>query len=369
MRKVAVIFPGIGYHADKPLLYYSCKLADKYGYELVKVKYPELKVNLKDAKAAQLKEFFNECFKTTQDALKIMKLTENDDVLFISKSIGTSVAAGFAVSLGFSVRHVFFTPLARTFSFIKPECDAIAFNGTNDSWADWKHIRELCSKINIPLTTVRGGNHSLETGRAVDDIANLHHIMKEVETFISGKNLSIYTIPVRNQDGTFGSLREYRDKVILIVNTATGCGFTPQYEFLERLYRTYGKDGFVVLDFPCNQFDREAPGSNKEIQAFCTSRYDTSFPRYGKIDVNGERAEELYEFLKSKQGFKGFGNKTKEAKYLASKVAAQDPDYETSDDIKWNFTKFLVNRDGKVINRFEPTDSLEELEEAVKACL
>ncbi|MBR5338307.1 MAG: glutathione peroxidase [Lachnospiraceae bacterium] len=293
-------------------------------------------------------------------------MSEEDDVLFISKSIGTAVAAGFASSLNAKVRHIYFTPLARTFSFIKPDSDAIAFNGTNDTWADWKHIRELCAKTGIPLHTVRGGNHSLETGKILEDIANLHRIIKEVEVFISGKDHSIYTIPVRNQDGTFGSLREYRDKVLLIVNTATGCGFTPQYEFLEKIFRKYKKEGFEVLDFPCDQFDKQAPGTNKEIQAFCTSRYDTTFPRYGKIYVNGERAEELFEFLKSKQGFKGFGNKTKEAKYMAAKLAAEHPDYETTDDIKWNFTKFLVDRDGCVVKRYEPTDSLEELEEDIR---
>lgn len=143
--------------------------------------------------------------------------------------------------------------------------------------------------------------------------------------------MEIYDFKVKNSKGEEVSLDHYRGKVLLIVNTATGCGFTPQYKGLEELYREFKGDGFEVLDFPCNQFGNQAPGSDAEINEFCTLRYDTTFPRFKKIDVNGKNEAPLYRWLKSKKG--GF---------LGSRV-------------KWNFTKFLVDRQGKVVARFSPT--------------
>ena len=368
MKKIAVIFPGIGYHADKPLLYYAAKIAAADGYEIIRITYPDYPVNLKDADASQLKEFLGMGLKSAGEALKDLDPGSEDEILFISKSIGTVVATAYASSRRMGVRHILFTPLIQTFTYAGTGC-GIAFNGTRDAWADCEKVRSSCRDLSIPIMTIAGGNHSLETGNVTEDLNNMRDIMKSVETFITGRDDSIYSIPVKGQDGIISDLREYTDRVLLIVNTATGCGFTPQYEFLERIYRKYGKDGFVILDFPCNQFGKQAPGSNKDIQSFCTSRYDTTFPRFAKIEVNGDGEEELYKFLKEKQGFKGFGEATKEAKYMAAKLATESPGYEDNDDIKWNFTKFLIDRKGNVVARFEATDSLDELEERIVALL
>ena len=165
------------------------------------------------------------------------------------------------------------------------------------------------------------------------------------------------------------SMKAYEGEVLLIVNTATGCGFTPQYETLEYLYKTYHKEGFTVIDFPCDQFGHQAPGSDDEIHHFCTSRYDISYPQFSKIEVNGKNEIPLYTFLKKRQGFRGFDTNTKVGLYLHNKLMEADPAYADNDDIKWNFTKFLVTREGKVIARFEPTDDLTAVEEAVKAAL
>ena len=141
------------------------------------------------------------------------------------------------------------------------------------------------------------------------------------------------------------SLSEYRGKVLLIVNTATGCGFTPQYKGLEELYRKYRDQGFEILDFPCNQFGHQAPGSDAEINEFCTLKYDTTFPRFKKIDVNGSDESPLYKWLKScKGGF--FGS-----------------------SIKWNFTKFLVNREGNVVARYSPTTPPSKIADKIKDLL
>lgn len=152
---------------------------------------------------------------------------------------------------------------------------------------------------------------------------------------------SIYDYVVKNMKGEDVSLAEYKGKVLLIVNTATGCGFTPQYEGLEALYKKYKDQGFVVLDFPCNQFFGQAPGTDEEIHSFCTLKYDVSFPQFHKIDVNGKKADPLYEYLKTQK--KG--------------------------RIKWNFTKFLVDREGNVVDRFGPTEKPASFEDKIAALL
>ncbi|MFC2626578.1 MAG: glutathione peroxidase [Parascardovia denticolens] len=156
---------------------------------------------------------------------------------------------------------------------------------------------------------------------------------------------SIYDFTVRAQDGSMVSLNDYRDKVLLIVNTATGCGFTPQYEGLEKLYKTYYEQGFEILDFPCDQFGHQAPGSDAEIHEFCMLKYDTTFPQFGKIEVNGEGADPLYRYLASHNGGLLGGA------------------------IKWNFTKFLIARDGKILKRYAPMDTPEKIEADLKAAL
>ena len=175
-------------------------------------------------------------------------------------------------------------------------------------------------------------------------------------TFASNAQ-SIYDFKVKDMDGNEVSLSDYKGKVLLIVNTATECGFTPQYEDLQAIYDKFKDKGLVILDFPCNQFGGQAPGDISKIHEFCTSKYNTTFPQFDKVDVNGENASPLFTFLKSKQGFKGFGN-GEQAKFMDEMLKKQDPDYASKSDIKWNFTKFLVDSKGDVVARFEPTVSM-----------
>lgn len=153
--------------------------------------------------------------------------------------------------------------------------------------------------------------------------------------------MKIYDFNVLNAKGEELPMTEYQGKVLLIVNTATGCGFTPQYEGLQKLYDKYRDRGLEILDFPCNQFGHQAPGSEEEIQEFCTLKYNTTFPLFAKIDVNGKEAEPLFSFLKNQKGGI-FGN-----------------------DIKWNFTKFLVSRDGTVVERYAPMTTPEKIEKDI----
>lgn len=157
--------------------------------------------------------------------------------------------------------------------------------------------------------------------------------------------MSIYNLKVKDIKGNEVALSEYKGKVLLIVNTATGCGFTPQYEGLQDLYEKYKDQGLEILDFPCNQFGHQAPGSEDEIVDFCQSRYGVTFKQFSKIEVNGKNEDPLYTYLKSKKG--GFFGKK----------------------IKWNFTKFLVNKDGEVVGRFSPTAKPLSLEEKIKELL
>ena len=158
--------------------------------------------------------------------------------------------------------------------------------------------------------------------------------------------MSIYEISARRLDGTDRDLSEYRGKVLLIVNVASRCGFTPQYTGLEALYRRYRDRGFAVLGFPCNQFGAQEPGTEAEIGSFCSTTYDVTFPMFAKIDVNGEGAHPLYRFLK-----------------------AEKPGLLGTEGIKWNFTKFLVDRDGQVRKRFAPNDKPEDLDADIAALL
>ena len=154
--------------------------------------------------------------------------------------------------------------------------------------------------------------------------------------------MSIYDFIVKDAKGNDVSMSDYKGKVLLIVNTATGCGFTPQYDGLEKLYENYRDNGFEILDFPCNQFGNQAPGTEDEIVSFCQMRFGTKFKQFKKIDVNGESEEPLYTFLKSQK--KGIGGSK----------------------IKWDFTKFLVDRDGNVVGRFGSTTTPERIEAKIK---
>lgn len=157
--------------------------------------------------------------------------------------------------------------------------------------------------------------------------------------------MKIYDFNVKDIKGNDVSLKEFEGKVLLIVNAATGCGFTPQYEGLESLYKTYKDSGLEILDFPCNQFDNQAPGTNEEIVSFCTLKYDVTFRQFSKIEVNGDNEDPLYTYLKSQKGGV-FGKK-----------------------IKWNFTKFLIDQNGNVIKRYAPTVTPEKIEKDIKQLL
>lgn len=184
---------------------------------------------------------------------------------------------------------------------------------------------------------------------------------------IANAQNSLYEISVKNAQGKEITLKEYEGNVLLIVNTATECGFTPQYEALERLYKQYKEKGLVVLDFPCNQFGGQAPGTIAEIKGFCTAKYGTTFPLFAKIDVNGAKEATLYTYLKKKKGFEGFSGER--AARMDALLKKQDKDYANKPDIKWNFTKFLIDKKGNVIARFEPTASMTEVENAIKTLL
>lgn len=179
---------------------------------------------------------------------------------------------------------------------------------------------------------------------------------------------TVSSFTVTGQDGAAVGLDRYAGKVLLVVNTATGCGFTPQYEDLERIYTEHRAQGLEILDFPCNQFRGQAPGTDEEIHEFCTLTYGTDFPQFSKIEVNGPGESPLYTWLKSEKGFEGLGGGVK-ALGMKAMLKAADRDYASKPDIKWNFTKFLIGRDGRVVARFEPTAPMADVEAAVLAAL
>ena len=176
---------------------------------------------------------------------------------------------------------------------------------------------------------------------------------------------TLYNFSAIAQGGESISLNKYKGKVVLIVNTASRCGFTPQYADLERLYKAYSDKGFEILDFPCNQFGGQSPESDEETTQFCQLNYGTQFPQYSKIEVNGENETPLYAWLKSQKGFAGFDKSQKLGGLLDTMLRKANPDYDKSTDIKWNFTKFLINREGNVVERFEPTTDMKVVEEAI----
>ena len=179
---------------------------------------------------------------------------------------------------------------------------------------------------------------------------------------------NVYDFTVKDRHGQEVSLSEYRGKVLLIVNTATGCGFTPHYEPLEAMYKELKDRGLEILDFPCNQFAGQAPGNADEIHVFCTLKFGTEFPQFAKIDVNGESADPLFAYLAAEKPFEGFGRGLKSAA-LNKFAAMNNKAFGDKAYIKWNFTKFLVDREGKVIARFEPTVDMTDVRAAVEQAL
>ena len=179
---------------------------------------------------------------------------------------------------------------------------------------------------------------------------------------------SIYDYSVPKRDGSEFSLAENKGKVMIIVNTATGCGFTPQYEPFEKMYEAYHDKGLEIIDIPCNQFAGQAPESDEEIHEFCTLKYNTQFEQMKKSDINGENALPVYGYLKSQKGFEGFGKGPK-AMAMGVMLKKIDKDYLNNPEIKWNFTKFVIDREGNVVARFEPTADMKEVEDCVAGLL
>ncbi len=176
--------------------------------------------------------------------------------------------------------------------------------------------------------------------------------------------MGFYDYSVTDAQGNEFSMDNYRGKVVLVVNTATGCGFTPHYKDLEDMYEKFHEQGFEVLDIPCNQFAGQTPGTDEEIHEFCQLHYNTKFPQMKKSDVNGETQLPLYRFLKEQKGFEGFG-KGPAALAVSVMLKKIDKDYKNNPDIKWNFTKFVIDREGNVVARFESTQKMED----VAACV
>jgi glutathione peroxidase len=176
--------------------------------------------------------------------------------------------------------------------------------------------------------------------------------------------MGFYDQSVTAVSGEEISMEEYRGKVVLIVNTATGCGFTPHYKDIEAMSEKYHDKGLEVIDVPCNQFAGQAPETDEEIHEFCTLKYNTQFPQMKKSDVNGENALPLFQYLKSQKGFEGFGHSPM-ALMMSGMLKKIDKNYKDNPDIKWNFTKFVIDRQGNVVARFEPTAKMED----VAACV
>ncbi len=178
--------------------------------------------------------------------------------------------------------------------------------------------------------------------------------------------MTIYDFEVKDIKDEKVSLEKYKGQVVLVINSATKCGFTPQYDELQDLYEKYKDQGFIILDFPCNQFGGQAPGSNEEILSFCDAKFGITFPMFSKIEVNGDNAHPLYKFLKSQKGFAGFDEAHELTPVLKKMMSEADPNYENDPSIKWNFTKFLIDRDGNVTERFEPTEAIFIIEDKIK---
>jgi len=182
--------------------------------------------------------------------------------------------------------------------------------------------------------------------------------MRQEET-----DMNAYDFTVKAQDGSDVELSSFKGKALLIVNTATGCGFTPQYTDLQAIYDELHEKGLEILDFPCNQFGNQAPGDDEEIHTFCTGRFGITFPQYSKIDVNGENAIPLYQWITENTKFEGFDGA---AKLMMGAVAKKmDKDYKNNGKIKWNFTKILIDREGNIVARFEPTAPMDKMKEKI----
>ncbi|MDF2891504.1 MAG: Peroxiredoxin [Clostridia bacterium] len=181
--------------------------------------------------------------------------------------------------------------------------------------------------------------------------------------------MSIYDFSAKLISGKEVSLEDFKGKVVLVVNTASKCGFTPQYSDLQKLYEQFASQGLVILGFPCNQFGEQEPGENDEVNTFCQLNYGVTFPIFEKVDVKGSDAHPLFKYLVSKAPFTGYDTSNVMGKILFAMLSEKYPENLYGDSIKWNFTKFLINKDGNVIKRFEstvePLDMIDEIKKAL----
>ncbi|MCR4901309.1 MAG: glutathione peroxidase [Butyrivibrio sp.] len=180
--------------------------------------------------------------------------------------------------------------------------------------------------------------------------------------------MGFYDYCVKNTKDEDVAMKDFEGKVVMVVNTATGCGFTPQYKDIEEMYEKYHDQGFEIVDIPCNQFAGQTPGTDEEIHEFCTLKYNTQFPQMKKSEINGENELPLYTYLKSQKGFEGFG-KGPAALAMGVMLKKIDKDYKNNPAIKWNFTKFIIDRSGNVVARFEPTASMEDVSKCVASLI
>lgn len=179
---------------------------------------------------------------------------------------------------------------------------------------------------------------------------------------------TIYDFSAESNTGEQVNFSDYKGKVLLVVNTASKCGFTPQYDGLEALYEKYKDNGLVVIGFPCDQFGHQEPGTNEEIEEFCRLNHGVTFPLMAKSDVNGENANEIFKWLYSEKPFAGFGD-SDTGKFMDGMLSRNDPEYASNPDIKWNFTKFLISKDGATIKRYAPTTEPKDFEKDIEAML
>ena len=180
--------------------------------------------------------------------------------------------------------------------------------------------------------------------------------------------MGFYEFSVCDPEGNEVKMADFAGKVVIVVNTATGCGFTPHYEPLEQMWEDLHDKGLEIVDVPCNQFGAQTPGTDDEVHEFCTLNYGTQFPQMKKSDVNGENQLALFAWLKEQKGFEGFGE-GKTAQFMEQHLAKIDPNYASNPDIKWNFTKFVIDRDGNVVARFEPTADMADVRACVESLL
>lgn len=383
-KKIAIIFPGIGYSSERPLLYYARKVLQKNGYEVINIDYSGIEkdsilesvdgssvsngVAVNRISKDKLLELVSKAIEVVRNQFDRIDYSLYDRIIFVSKSVGAVVSAVYAKRIGINPYNIMITPLDYAFQFVDEECGCV-FCGEDDPLVNFQSIRSICKEKKINFYDFKSANHSLETEDIDLNIDYLKQYVSIVDSIVTDMDKSIYDLKVLCRDQQIRSMSEYRGKVLLIVNTATGCGFTPQYQALEDIYKKYQGQGLEILDFPCNQFDNQAPGTETEIHSFCTSRYDITFEQFAKIHVNGEKQVELYKYLKSRKGFKGFDMSRLDSKFLVRKLEKSNPGYESTSDIKWNFTKFLVNRQGQVIERFEPTTGINIVEDAIQQLL